>query len=404
MEQKLYLVLAGLPARGKSTLAGRIQECLTCSKMSCKVFNNGDLRRRLIQGDSDYADFFDPRNDSNREIRERIATLNINQAKEFLGKGGQVAILDATNISKSRRQMLNAQLNDYPLLYIECQNNDQEILEASLGQKIKLSEFAHLSPTQALQSFKKRIAYYQEMYSPFDTERNYLIYDSLNCKILQSRVKDTIPFYDQIRDILCTDYVKNLFLVRHGQTYYNTEDRIGGNSGLTDLGLNQANELAAHFRRFTLPYIFCSQKKRTWQTAEPICQAQSHCEIIPLKEFDEINAGICEDLTYGEIKARYPEIYFARQQDKYNYTYPQGEGYRTMGKRIVKGLKKALFLSGNAEYILIVGHQAVNRMILAHFLYRREEEVPYIYVPQDRYYHVINTQNKKLFELKSYKP
>jgi hypothetical protein len=39
-------------------------------------------------------------------------------------------------------------------------------------------------------------------------------------------------------------------------------------------------------------------------------------------------------------------------------------------------------------------------MILAHFLYRRIEDVPYIYVPQNQYYHIVSMQQKKLFELK----
>jgi hypothetical protein len=41
-------------------------------------------------------------------------------------------------------------------------------------------------------------------------------------------------------------------------------------------------------------------------------------------------------------------------------------------------------------------------MILSHFLYRRDDDVPYIYVPQDRFYHIIAMQDKKLFTLRSY--
>jgi hypothetical protein len=43
-------------------------------------------------------------------------------------------------------------------------------------------------------------------------------------------------------------------------------------------------------------------------------------------------------------------------------------------------------------------------MILAFFLYRRKEDVPYIYVPQDKYYHIIATHHKKLFELVRFMP
>ena len=73
-----------------------------------------------------------------------------------------------------------------------------------------------------------------------------------------------------------------------------------------------------------------------------------------------------------------------------------------MKTRNETGLKKVFFLNRHAQNIMIVGHQAVNRMILAHFLYRRDDDVPYIYIPQDQFYHIVSTQNKKLFELKPY--
>ena len=107
-------------------------------------------------------------------------------------------------------------------------------------------------------------------------------------------------------------------------------------------------------------------------------------------------------MSYEEIKKREPDIYQARKADKYNYIYPGGEGYVSMNERVDRGIKKALFLSSNSKNIMIIGHRAVNRMILSHFLYRRKEDVPYIYVPQDKFYHIVATQDKKLFQLKRY--
>jgi hypothetical protein len=40
------------------------------------------------------------------------------------------------------------------------------------------------------------------------------------------------------------------------------------------------------------------------------------------------------------------------------------------------------------------------RLILARFLFRRDDDVHYIYIPQNKFYHIVSTQNKKLFELK----
>jgi broad specificity phosphatase PhoE len=62
-----------------------------------------------------------------------------------------------------------------------------------------------------------------------------------------------------------------------------------------------------------------------------------------------------------------------------------------------------LYLSDISRNIVIVGHRAANRMILSHFLFRREEDVPYIYIPQNKFYYISVTQNKKLFQLMKYR-
>ena len=142
---------------------------------------------------------------------------------------------------------------------------------------------------------------------------------------------------------------------------------------------------------------------RTIQTAEPIAAGQKKCTVIPLAEFNEIDSGICECMSYDEIRNTMPEVYKTRKKDKYNYVYPEGEGYVTMKERINRGINKVLYLSDISKNIIIVGHRAANRMILSHFLFRREEDVPYIYIPQDKFYYISVTQNKKLFQLKKYR-
>jgi broad specificity phosphatase PhoE len=108
-------------------------------------------------------------------------------------------------------------------------------------------------------------------------------------------------------------------------------------------------------------------------------------------------------MSYSEIRDKYPSIYMDRKKDKYNYAYPQGEGYASMKERIDRGINKVLYLSNASANIMIIGHRAVNRMILSHFLFRREEDVPYIYIPQDKFYYISVTQNKKFFQLKKYR-
>lgn len=399
--QKLFIVMVGLPASGKSTTAVKIKESLENSNVSCAIFNNGDLRRKLLKRNTSYASFYDRSNEKTSKIREKLSLINIYQARKYLRQDGQVAILDATHASSRRRALVKARLQEYPLLFIECINQDQEILETIITRKATLSEFSHLSREEAVQSFKQRIDYYAQIYAPLQEEQNLIRFDTLNNRILDAGIREDIPHFDQIRDLLVTDQVKNLFLVRHAESYDNIENRIGGNAELTPAGKQQAQRIASHFCSYSLPYIFCSTKTRTKQTASPAAVMQAEeSTVFSLGEFDEIDAGICEEMSYQEIKQNMPDIYHNRQKDKYHYVYPGGEGYVSMRRRIHKGIKKVLFLSGKAQNIMIVGHRAVNRMILAHFLYRRISDVPYIFVPQDRYYHIVSTQQKKLFELK----
>jgi broad specificity phosphatase PhoE/predicted kinase len=401
-DHKLYIVMVGLPVRGKSVTAVKLRDNLRRDSIKARVFNNGDLRREMIPNNTSYAEFYDPKNKESVAIREKIALINLHRAKRYLKKTGTVAIIDATNASLERREGIETLLDDHPILFIECINDDQEMVNTSLLRKISLPEFTHLTREASLASFNRRILYYESIYRPLEKEKNRIVLDSLHTKILEEEISYEIPLYDQIRDFLVTNTVKNLYIIRHGETYFNLENRIGGDSDLTDNGKAQATALAKYFANKDIPIIFTSQRKRTIQTAEPIKERQRNCTIVPFAEFNEIDSGQCEGMSYEEIREEMPQVYLARKRDKYNYVYPEGEGYVSMEERIERGIKKALYLSGPSGNIMIIAHRAANRMILSHFLYRRKEDVPYIYVPLDKFYYISATQDKKLFLQKRY--
>ena len=87
---------------------------------------------------------------------------------------------------------------------------------------------------------------------------------------------------------------KIFYLCRHGESEYNKEHRIGGNSNLSERGKNFADKLYEHFKSKNLN-IYTSKLKRTIQTASKFTNK---------KQFDcinEIDAGNMEDLTFGEF-------------------------------------------------------------------------------------------------------
>ena len=58
---------------------------------------------------------------------------------------------------------------------------------------------------------------------------------------------------------------------------------------------------------------------RTIQTAQYINYSK-----LSLRSLDEIDAGICDSMTYTEIAEKYPEEFSARAANKLKYRYPQG--------------------------------------------------------------------------------
>ena len=208
-DDKLYLVLMGLPARGKSTLAIRLQDAFRKSRIPAKIFNNGNLRRaHLPLKETSSANFYHPDNTSALEMRKKFALINMKWAKTYLEGKGRVAIIDAANISRARRQMIEGNLNNHPILFIECINDDQEILHLSILEKTRLPEFSRLAHKTAQKEFLKRIDNYRLIYTPLRMERNYFRMDSLQNKIIEEKQSDPIPLYLLIKDILVTDVVK----------------------------------------------------------------------------------------------------------------------------------------------------------------------------------------------------
>ena len=401
--RKLYVIMVGLPARGKSTLARRIREGLEADGRQAAIFNNGDLRRRLLGAKSTSPEFYRPDNAQGRVLREELCRRNLDRARQWLAQGGDVAILDATNGSAQRRAMILEELRDHPALFIECVNEDPLLLDLSIRAKAKLPEYAAYGEEEAVASFRERLSYYEAMYTPagHGPERFWIRVDAPANRILREQPCEASPVYPAIREVLVCPWVRSLYLVRHGQTEFNLEGRIGGDPPLTPKGREQAQRLARRLRGERLDWLFTSTRRRSHETAAPLLAERPDLHCLALKEFDEIFAGDCEGMRYDDIRATMPQVTMQRNADKYGYAYPHGESYAMLRDRVRHGVMRALFLARDRPTV-IVGHQAINRVVLALFLKHRKEDIPYLNVPQDNFYHLSVTPQRKLFERISY--
>ena len=121
--KKLYVAMVGLPARGKSTLARRIQSGLEQQGVHTAIFNNGDTRRRLFGVASAKSDFFDPANETALRNRRNIARLTMEAARQWLASRGDVAIIDenADNVRQLEKDFSGITVEGVPMDMAEAE-------------------------------------------------------------------------------------------------------------------------------------------------------------------------------------------------------------------------------------------------------------------------------------------
>ena len=101
-----------------------------------------------------------------------------------------------------------------------------------------------------------------------------------------------------------------MFLIRHGQSTWNSERRIQGqlDPPLSAEGRRQAELLAARLGGRTFSGLYASDLKRAFETAE-VVGASVGLEPEADKGLREVYLGEWEGLTTEEIAARYPDMW-----------------------------------------------------------------------------------------------
>lgn len=150
-----------------------------------------------------------------------------------------------------------------------------------------------------------------------------------------------------------------LILIRHGETAWNRERRMQGQTDtpLSDEGLVQARALGARMAAVRFAALYSSDLSRALETARPVAAATGH-EIITDPRLRERAFGIFEGLTAAEIAARYPdelERFHSRDPD---YVVPEGESARMFHARCLPCLAD-IAERHSGEDVVVVTHGLV---------------------------------------------
>ncbi|KAK7301716.1 hypothetical protein RJT34_12588 [Clitoria ternatea] len=382
-DRRLAIILVGLPARGKTFTAAKLTRYLRWLGHNTKHFNVGKYRR-LKHGANQSADFFRADNPEGVEARNEVVALAFEDMISWMQEGGQVGIFDATNSNKKRRNMLMKLAEGRcKLIFLETICNDVNIIERNVRLKIQQSpDYAEEPDFEAgLQDFKNRLANYEKVYETVEEGSYIKMIDMVSGHGGQIQVNNISGYLPgRIVFFLVNTHLtpRPILLTRHGESQDNVRGRIGGDTALSEAGelyrKKLANFVGKRLKSERAASIWTSTLQRTILTASPIVGFPK----IQWRALDEINAGVCDGMTYEEIKKNMPEEYESRKKDKLRYRYPRGESYLDVIQRLEPVI---IELERQRAPVVVISHQAVLRALYAYFADRPLNEIPHIEVP-----------------------
>lgn len=161
-----------------------------------------------------------------------------------------------------------------------------------------------------------------------------------------------------------------ILLARHGETPWNAEGRYQGQIDipLSPVGEGQANALGQRLKDVRIDRAVASPLSRAQLTAR-LALGDARADMLQTDvDLQEIAHGEWEGLLASEIQQKDPARLLAWREEPENVLMPGGESLRQVLDRSWRGLARATEGLGQDDTLLVVAHDAVNRVLLCRIL------------------------------------
>lgn len=144
-----------------------------------------------------------------------------------------------------------------------------------------------------------------------------------------------------------------LHCIRHGQSVYNAEGRVQGQSDvpLSELGRKQSEAVAAATARMPIEALYSSPLRRAMQTARAVADALG-LEIRTDPRLKEVDAGIFQDKLRSDLEQLYPQQLARWLSGDLDFVIPGGESRRMLARRGCQALE-AIRQAGHDEAAVV---------------------------------------------------
>ncbi len=161
-----------------------------------------------------------------------------------------------------------------------------------------------------------------------------------------------------------------LILVRHGESEWNRTGRYQGqlDAPLSDLGLRQADALAARLARETLDAIYTSPLQRARRTAEAIARYHPNVPFHEDTALLEIHHGDWQGLHATEVRERYAEQLAEWRNFPTRSQMPNGESFSNILKRTLNFRERVCQEHDQNATVVVSTHDVVVKILVAEAL------------------------------------
>ena len=146
-----------------------------------RVFNVGQYRRTSTPNPS--AEFFDTANPEGERLRRAAAEAAVADMCKWFAEGrGLIAILDATNSTKDRRQWIRERCaaEGIETLFVESKCDDEDLIMGNILEvKTTSPDYVGQDPEAAAADFRRRIVNYEKVYETIDEDEADMTYVKL---------------------------------------------------------------------------------------------------------------------------------------------------------------------------------------------------------------------------------
>ncbi|MBI4297602.1 MAG: histidine phosphatase family protein [Chloroflexi bacterium] len=156
----------------------------------------------------------------------------------------------------------------------------------------------------------------------------------------------------------------HLYLIRHGRTDWNRQERYRGRFDLPldQEGERQAQALAQRLAPVPLEAVYSSPLRRAWSTAQAVVQARG-LEVRTLAGLLDIDYGEWQGLALDEAQSRYPKLYRSWQEQPQEVSLPGGESLAQVQARATSALEEVSRRHPRA-LVALVSHRVVCQVML----------------------------------------